>query len=100
MKLHVIASALLLLMAGALCAQDDGRRIAPFAGRRMALVIGNQAYPWKPLVNPGNDARAVARVLEQTGFAQRDIKLVLDAKQSDLRRTVREFVESVKPGDL
>ena len=66
----------------------------------MALVIGNEAYAWKPLVNPGNDARAVGQALQELGFSQSDIRLVLDARQSELRRSVREFVESVKPGDL
>jgi hypothetical protein len=89
-----------LVAAALLFAQDDGRRVAPFSGRRLALVVGNQAYPWKPLTNPVNDARAVARALEQDGFARRDIRVVLDAGQTELRRSVREFVESVKPGDL
>lgn len=64
------------------------------------LLIVNQAYPRKAPVNPVNDARAVAQTLQELGFAQRDIRLVLDARQSDLRRGVREFIEGVKPGDL
>jgi uncharacterized caspase-like protein len=82
-------------------AQDDGRRVTPpFAGRRQALVIGNKSYSWKPLANPQNDARAVAAALRDLSFAERDIRLVLDARRQELRRAVREFVQSVKPGDL
>jgi hypothetical protein len=73
---------LLLLCALVLPAQDDSRRIIPFGGRRTALIIGNQAYPWKPLVNPVNDAKAVAGTLQELGFPQRDIRLVLDARQA------------------
>jgi Caspase domain len=69
-------------------------------GRRLVLVIGNRSYSWAPLVNPANDARALAAALDEAGFAQRDVQLVLDSKSGDLRRDVREFVESVKRGDL
>ena len=90
----------LLVFAVAVFPQDDGKRITPYAGRRLALVIGNKEYAWKPLVNPVKDARAVASALGGAGFADRDIHLVLDARHEELRRSVREFVESVKPGDL
>jgi caspase domain-containing protein len=35
---------------------------------RMALVIGNSAYPEVPLRNPVNDVRAMARTLRELGF--------------------------------
>lgn len=35
---------------------------------RVALVIGNAAYPTSPLRNPGRDARAVADLLGRLGF--------------------------------
>ena len=41
-----------------------------------ALVVGNGAYPFAPLENPINDARAVAGVLSEVGF---DVALVEDA---------------------
>lgn len=82
--------------------QDDSdKRFSPaFGGRRVALVIGNKSYPWKPLVNPVNDATAVAQTLADLGFARTDIHLVLDANRETLRRVKREFVESIRPGDL
>lgn len=38
------------------------------AGRRVALVIGNGAYPTAPLRNPVNDARDMASALRSLGF--------------------------------
>ncbi len=88
-----------LLMASAALAQD--RSFTPAQGaRRIALVIGNNNYSWKPLVSSVNDARAVAQALKEVGFAAADVHLVTDAHQSELRRSVHEFVQSVKPGDL
>ena len=36
--------------------------------QRVALVIGNSAYKSSPLTNPINDARAMSRVLRESGF--------------------------------
>jgi len=38
------------------------------SGPRVALVIGNAAYPGAPLANAGNDARAMSAVLSALGF--------------------------------
>lgn len=59
---------LMLLAAGSAAAAE------PSAGRetteaRVALVIGNADYRVDPLDNPVNDARLVAKSLEQAGFA-------------------------------
>jgi hypothetical protein len=42
---------------------------APSPGSKVALVIGNSAYPGQPLRNPGNDARAVAQALKAMGYS-------------------------------
>jgi uncharacterized caspase-like protein len=52
----------------------------------MALVIGNNVYPWKPLVNSVNDARSDAAMLPKVGFDPRDVTLVTDATLRDLQR--------------
>ena len=39
-----------------------------FANDRLALVIGNSAYPASPLRNPANDASDIAVRLQQLGF--------------------------------
>ena len=48
---------------------------------RTALVIGNAAYSFAPLVNPGNDARDVAKALEGAGF---EVHLLLDASREEI----------------
>lgn len=39
-----------------------------YNGKRIALVIGNWKYKFKPLHNPENDARDMAQVLRNLGF--------------------------------
>ncbi|MEN8219564.1 MAG: SUMF1/EgtB/PvdO family nonheme iron enzyme [Pseudomonadota bacterium] len=39
-----------------------------YTGKKIALVIGNWAYRFKPLNNPKNDARKMAQQLSQLGF--------------------------------
>jgi formylglycine-generating enzyme required for sulfatase activity len=86
-------------LISALYAQDDAKRVTSSnSGQRLALVIGNAAYEWKPLTNSVNDATDVAQTLEGLGFASP--KLVTNAGRDDLRRAVRDFIESVRPGDF
>ena len=49
--------------------------------KRAALVIGNTTYAYKPLKNPENDARAMARILEKLGFVV-TLKTNLDLAQT------------------
>ena len=37
--------------------------------KRVALVIGNSAYPGSPLANPVNDAKDMANALRRLGFS-------------------------------
>ncbi|MDP2810026.1 MAG: caspase family protein [Rhodocyclaceae bacterium] len=59
---------------------------------RMALVIGNGRYGAAPLVNPANDAKAIAAALKQTGFA---VDLQLDAKKAAMEEAIRGFAASL-----
>ena len=55
---------------------------------RVALVIGNAAYPGAALANPVNDARAVAQALREAGFS------VITRENTDQRgllSALREF---------
>ncbi|HEX4858923.1 MAG TPA: caspase family protein [Usitatibacteraceae bacterium] len=56
--LMFVAALALLGAAGPAIAYDD----------RVALVIGNDAYPTEPLKNAVNDARNVQKVLQELGF--------------------------------
>jgi uncharacterized caspase-like protein len=62
-------------------------------GERVALVIGNSAYPKAALLNPRNDARAIGDLLRQAGFV---VDQRLDTTQSQLREAVTHFGESIK----
>lgn len=60
---------------------------------RLALVIGNSRYQQAPLVNPANDARAVAERLRQSGFS---VSLKLDAGKHEMSEAIRSFAEQLK----
>jgi len=49
---------------------DSSRAInaSNYTGKKIALVIGNWLYRFKPLNNPQNDAREMAGLLEKLGF--------------------------------
>ena len=58
------------------------------AARRVALVIGNEAYRDAPLSNPVNDATEMARALQAAGF---DVLLRTNADQREMLAVLREF---------
>ncbi|MGE0675200.1 MAG: caspase family protein [Methylibium sp.] len=81
---HAIAA--LVLTTGAVSAQ------AP-VDVRVALVIGNAAYPGPAaLVNPVNDARAMSATLKTLGFTVVDLK---DASLSQMSQAVAQVRQSL-----
>src|SRR5579863_4337380 len=87
--------------AGYALAQDvRGAAPSPTAntGRRVALVIGNRAYPRKPLVNSVNDARDLGALLQdQLGFRT---TVKTDLNQEGMVRAVEDFLSQVQAGDI
>ena len=71
--------------------------VAQAAERRIALVIGNSAYKNAPLVNPGNDARAVAAELRASGFTVIERR---NLNQAGMRQVVREFGDEIAKGGI
>jgi len=65
------------------------------ARERVALVIGNAAYPSEALTNPVNDAKAVAKVLKQLHF---DVMLVTDANGEQMQDAIESFGEKLHKG--
>ncbi|GGB34206.1 hypothetical protein GCM10011316_02890 [Roseibium aquae] len=66
------------------------------AGERHALVIGNADYTSDTLTalkNPANDAALIADSLRIAGF---EVELVLNADLRTMKRTVRDFTETLK----
>jgi tetratricopeptide (TPR) repeat protein len=60
------------------------------APRRVALVIGNGAYAnVKALPNPSNDARAIAKVLRDIGFA---VSEGIDLDRASMQKMTRDFL--------
>ncbi|MBL8175017.1 MAG: caspase family protein, partial [Bryobacterales bacterium] len=66
-------------------------------GRRLALIVGNEAYAKWPLRNPVNDARAVEQALRELGF---ETEAVVNAGLKALEQGVDRFVAKVKAGDV
>lgn len=70
-----------------------GDAIGRSAQTRLALVIGNNAYRQSPLLNPVNDARAMAKLLGDAGFA---VTALVDAGREALQAGVGQFIESAQ----
>jgi hypothetical protein len=64
---------------------------------RVALVIGNGAYPSGALRNPVRDARAVKAALEARGFA---VTLVENAGKQAMEEAVIDFGRALKQGGV
>lgn len=62
---------------------------------RIALVIGNSAYKDAPLINPVNDARAIARALTETGF---QVVLKENSPQRVMLDALRDFGDRLRQG--
>lgn len=89
LRAAIAALALIGLAASAMA--ENGQR-------RLALVVGNNAYENVPrLVKAVNDADAVASRLEQIGFT---VTVARDIGRRAMSRAVLEFEKTVKPGDL
>lgn len=65
--------------------------------KRVALVVGNAAYPSSPLKNPVNDARAMAQALRELGF---DVLARENIGQKDMRRVIIEFGDRLQGGGV
>jgi hypothetical protein len=65
----------------------------PVTGERIALVVGNAAYASSALLNPGNDAKAIAGLLSSAGFS---VDLRLDASIGDMRGAVQKLEQGLR----
>jgi uncharacterized caspase-like protein len=61
--------------------------------RRIALVIGNAAYPGAELATTANDAGLIAQQLQAAGF---DVSGARDLDGDSLRRAFRDFVDKAR----
>jgi len=65
--------------------------------QRIALVIGNGGYKSSPLINPVNDARAMVRVLGESGFRVISRE---NAGQKEMQLALRDFGDALKNGGV
>jgi uncharacterized caspase-like protein len=91
---RAVSRVVLLPLAWAACSTVAHAQAAP-AESRIALVIGNAAYPTAPLRNPVNDAKAMADRLRTLGF---EVALRTDVTQREMTRAVSQFGQALKPG--
>jgi len=74
-------------------AQDPG----PRAERRIALVIGNGAYPDAPLRNPTHDAADMAEALKRCGF---EVARLENGNREQMFAAIRAFGQDIAGGGV
>jgi uncharacterized caspase-like protein len=67
------------------------------AEQKIALVIGNSAYPTSRLRNPVNDAKAMAAKLRSLGF---EVALRTDSNQREMTRAISQFGQKLALGSV
>ncbi len=100
MRLARIGLGAALVLAAAAVAGAQSRDIGVEGMRsekRVALVVGNAAYPSSPLRNPVNDARAMAQTLRALGF---EVLARENAGEKDLKRAIEEFGDRLRGGGV
>lgn len=106
--LPATARSLAFLLCAALvlpvAASDRGLRLSKPAAQgdvtpeqRIALVIGNGQYRPAPLLNPVNDARAVAKALTRSGFR---VMQKENAGRAEMQMALREFGDALRKGGV
>ncbi len=91
----LLACILLIINSFSLSGQNN---YATVATKRVALVIGNSDYDAGPLLNPGNDARAIAEALRATDFEV--LEYINLESQADMKRAIREFGRKIQNGGV
>jgi uncharacterized caspase-like protein len=72
-----------------------GVQAQPATEKRVALVIGNGAYPRAPLANPVNDAADLSAALRRLGFEVMERR---NRNSEELKRDLIEFQDKLAPG--
>jgi TPR repeat protein len=82
----LIACAMFIALGtGAVCAET-----------RLALVIGNGGYAFRPLANPPHDAALMARTLQAAGF---QVTSLIDADQAAMKKGMIDFGRQLRGSD-
>ncbi len=95
-KIILITGLLLIATFSVIGQQPEELSVNP--NQRVALVIGNSDYLTGPLLNPVNDARAMANALRETDF---DVIEYINLKTfADMKRAIREFGSKIQNGGV
>ncbi|WP_035654789.1 caspase family protein, partial [Bradyrhizobium sp. STM 3809] len=90
----VVGVVLCLLALAALPRPAAAQQPAP--EKRIALVIGNGAYPKGALATAANDAGLIAQTLQAAGF---DVVGARDLDADTLRKSFRDFIHKAQSSD-
>ncbi len=74
-----------------------GISLERYSARRVALILGNQAYAQTPLQNTRRDAAGVAITLRQLGF---DVRQETDLTRRAMRIAIDDYVGKMHRGDI
>ena len=85
---RLVAPLVLLLLVLA-----PGLAVPANAADKVALVMGNAAYPGQGLRNPVNDARAMGASLQRSGF---EVVQLTDGTQQAMQRAVGQFSRKLR----
>jgi len=86
-----------MAIAACLLAAVPAAAQAPRPEQRVALLIGNSAYPEAPLRNPVNDVRAMAQALRDLGFT---VMLYENATKRTMETAIVEFGQRLADGGV
>lgn len=89
---HFLRIALVFSLSMFAAAASAQPQDADAGSGRVALVIGNAAYPARPLATSVNDAGLIAEMVRNAGY---DLVEARDADETQLRQTVRDFLDKV-----
>ncbi len=66
------------------------------AEEKIALLIGNTDYKFKPLSNPINDVQAIKKTLIEIGFKQKNVIVLENASRQEILDALLSFREKAK----
>ena len=97
MRLFLACLGMVLCCSMAMGADDVRGMKVVYSEKRVALVIGNAAYVSSPLLNPVNDAVAMAALLEKRNF---DVTLLKNANQEQIETAIELFGRKLGNGGV
>jgi formylglycine-generating enzyme required for sulfatase activity len=80
-------------MPGSASQFDTEGSAAPSGPKKIALLVGNSAYPGRRLANPINDVRLLERTLRLLDF---DVEVEIDATKARLETAIVRFGERIE----